>query len=157
MINCVVIMGRLTADPELCTTGTGLSVTSFSVAVDRNYKSGDERQTDFINCVAWRGTADFVTRYFKKGDMIAIQGSIQTRNYEDKNGNKRTAYDVVCDNVSFCGSKRESSNNSAYGMAAQTAAPAPTYQSASTGSFSVLPEADSGFPFGADDDEGLPF
>ena len=106
MLNSVIIMGRLTADPELRTTTSGLSVTSFTVAVDRNYKSGDERQTDFINCVAWRQTADFVTRFFKKGQMIAVQGSLQVRNYEDKNGNKRTAYDVVADNVSFCGSKR---------------------------------------------------
>ena len=88
MLNCAVIMGRLTADPELRTTQSGLSVTSFTVAVDRAYKSGDERQTDFINVVAWRGTADFVSRFFKKGQMIAVQGSIQTRNYEDKNGNR---------------------------------------------------------------------
>lgn len=107
MLNSVIIMGRLTADPELRTTQSGLSVTSFTVAVDRAYKIGDERQTDFINCVAWRGTADFVTGYFKKGQMIAVQGSLQTSNYEDKNGNKRTAYDVVADNVSFCGSKNE--------------------------------------------------
>ena len=149
-------MGRLTADPELRTTTSGLSVTSFTVAVDRNYKSGDERQTDFINCVAWRATADFVTRYFRKGQMIAVQGSLQVRNYEDKNGNKRTAYDVVADNVSFCGSKSESGNNT-YAAARQDSAPAVSYQSADAGSFSVLPDDNQGFPFGADDDEGLPF
>lgn len=109
MLNCAIIMGRLTADPELRTTTNGTSVTSFTVAVDRAYqKSGEERQTDFINVVAWRQTAEFVTRYFHKGSMIAVQGSIQTRNYEDKNGQKRTAVDVVADNVSFCGSKAES-------------------------------------------------
>ncbi len=156
MLNCAVIMGRLTATPELRTTGTGISVTSFSVAVDRNFvKAGEERQTDFINVVAWRGTADFVTRFFTKGQMIAVQGSIQTRNYEDKNGNKRTAVEIVADNVSFCGSKSESGGNS-YAQTAP-AAPAVSYQSADAGSFSVLPDDSQGFPFGADDDEGLPF
>lgn len=155
MLNTAIIMGRLTADPELRTTQSGLSVTSFTVAVDRNYKNGDERQTDFINVVAWRGTADFVSRYFKKGQMIAVQGSIQTRGYEDKNGNKRTAVEIVADNVSFCGSKAESGN--AYGAPRQESAPAVSYQSANAGSFSVLPDDNQGFPFGADDDEGLPF
>ncbi|MBE6804157.1 MAG: single-stranded DNA-binding protein [Ruminococcaceae bacterium] len=156
MLNSVIIMGRLTADPELRTTPNGLSVTSFTVAVDRNYKSGDERQTDFISVVAWRGTADFVTRFFKKGQMIAVQGSLQVRNYEDKNGNKRTAYEVVADNVSFCGSKSEGGNNT-YAAARPESAPAVSYQSADAGSFSVLPDDNQGFPFGADDDEGLPF
>ncbi len=155
MLNSVIIMGRLTADPELRTTTSGLSVTSFTVAVDRRFqRAGEERQTDFINCVAWRQTADFVTRFFKKGQMIAVQGSLQVRNYEDKNGNKRTAYDVVADNVSFCGSKSESGN---FGAQRQDSAPAVSYQSADAGSFSVLPDDNSGFPFGADDDEGLPF
>lgn len=115
MINCAVIMGRLTADPELKTTTNGTSVTSFSVAVDRNYvKQGEERQADFINCVAWRGTADFIVKYFHKGDMIALQGSIQTRNYEDKNGNKRTATEIIVDVASFCGGKREQTGNGQY-------------------------------------------
>lgn len=154
MLNTAIIMGRLTADPELRTTTTGLSVTSFTVAVDRNYKSGDERQTDFINVTAWRGTADFVSRYFKKGQMIAVQGSIQVRNYEDKNGNKRTAFEIVAENVSFCGSKAEGGNN--YAPANKESAPAVSYQSADAGSFSVLPDDNQGFPFSADDD-GLPF
>ncbi len=111
MINCAVIMGRLTADPELRTTTSGTSVTSFTVAVDRNYvKQGEERQTDFINVVAWRSTAEFINRYFYKGSMIAVEGSIQTRNYEDKNGNKRTAVEVIADNVSFCGNKNGENN-----------------------------------------------
>ena len=102
MLNCAVIMGRLVADPELRTTPNGISVTSFCVAVDRSFvKAGEERKADFINVVAWRQTADFVTRYFHKGSMIAVQGSIQTRSYEDKNGNKRTAVEIVADNVSF--------------------------------------------------------
>lgn len=103
MINNVVIMGRLIKDPELKTTQSGLSVVSFTVAVDRKYQK--ERQADFLNVVAWRHTAEFVEKYFTKGSMIAIQGSIQTRTYEDKNGNKRTAVEIVADNVSFCGSK----------------------------------------------------
>ena len=111
MLNNVVLMGRMVADPELRTTPNGVSVTSFCVAVDRNFaKQGEERQADFIHIVAWRQTADFVTKLFKKGSMIAVQGSIQTRNYEDKQGNKRTAVEVVADNVSFCGSKNEGGN-----------------------------------------------
>lgn len=107
-LNCAVIMGRLTATPELRTTQSGLAVTSFTVAVDRAYaKQGEERQADFINVVAWRQTAAFVTRYFEKGQMIAVQGSIQTRNYEDKNGNKRTAVEIVANSVSFCGDKKK--------------------------------------------------
>ncbi|MBQ6543311.1 MAG: single-stranded DNA-binding protein, partial [Clostridia bacterium] len=91
MLNCAIIMGRLVADPELRTTTSGISVTSFRVAVDRNFiRAGEERQADFIDVVAWRQTAEFVTKYFHKGSMIAVQGSIQTRNYEDRNGNKRT-------------------------------------------------------------------
>lgn len=156
MLNCAVIMGRLTATPELRTTASGISVTSFTVAVDRSYaKQGEERQTDFINVVAWRSTADFVTRFFTKGQMIAVQGSIQTRNYEDKNGNKRTAVEIVADSISFCGSKSESGGSN-YAQPQQSA-PAVSYQSADAGSFSVLPDDSQGFPFGSDDDEGLPF
>lgn len=107
-LNSAIIMGRLTADPELRTTNSGLAVTSFTVAVDRSYaKQGEEKKTDFINVVAWRQTVAFVTRYFEKGQMIAVQGSIQTRNYEDKNGNKRTAVEIVADKVSFCGEKKK--------------------------------------------------
>lgn len=106
MLNSVVLMGRLTAAPELKTTPNGVSVTSFRVAVDRNFvRNGEERQADFIDVVAWRQTAEFICRYFRKGSMIAVQGSIQTRNYEDRNGNKRTAVEIVADNVSFCGEK----------------------------------------------------
>ncbi len=109
MLNSIIIMGRLTADPELRSTSSGLSVTTFTVAVDRNYaKPGEEKKTDFIPVSAWRSTADFVSKYFRKGSMIAVQGSLQTRNYEDKNGNKRVAFEVLADQVSFCGSKSES-------------------------------------------------
>lgn len=109
MLNRAVLMGRLTTDPELRQTPNGVSVLSFSIAVDRTYggKNG-ERQTDFINLVAWRQTAEFISRYFSKGQMIAVDGSIQTRNYTDKQGNNRTVFEVVIDNASFCGSKAES-------------------------------------------------
>jgi single-strand DNA-binding protein len=107
MFNLVVLTGRLTADPELKTTTNGTNVTTFSIAVERSYRSGEERQTDFINIVAWRKTAEFITKYFKKGNLIGIEGSIQTRRYQDKNGNNRTAFEVIANNVQFVESKRE--------------------------------------------------
>ncbi len=102
-------MGRLTADPELKQTASSTPVTSFRIAVDRNFanKETGERQADFINIIAWRQTAEFICKHFRKGSMIAIEGSLQSRSYEDKNGNKRTAYDVVANNVSFAGGKSE--------------------------------------------------
>ena len=108
MLNVVALMGRLTADPELRTTHAGVSVTSFTIAVDRSFvKQGEERQADFINCVAWRGTADFVAKYFQKGSLIAVDGSIQTRRYQDKEGHNRTAFEVVVDNAHFAGGKEK--------------------------------------------------
>lgn len=108
MFNSVILMGRLVADPELRTTPNGISVTTFRIAVDRGYvKAGEEKQTDFIDIVAWRQSAEFVCRYFKKGSLIIVQGSLQSRQYEDKNGNKRTAYEVVADRVSFGGPKSD--------------------------------------------------
>ena len=105
-MNSICLMGRLTGDPELKTTQSGVSVTSFSVAVDRAYRSKDqERQTDFINCVAWRGTAEFISRYFRKGQRIALQGSLQSRKYTANDGSQRTVYEVVVDNAFFCESK----------------------------------------------------
>lgn len=106
MLNVAAIMGRITYPIEVKTTPNGVSVASFQLAVDRPYQaSGQDRQTDFIDCVAWRGTAEFIGKYFKKGDLIAIDGSIQTENYTDKNGNKRKAVEVVVNNASFCGAK----------------------------------------------------
>lgn len=101
MFNNVILTGRLTADPELKTTQSGVSVTSFTIAVDRPYKSGEEKKTDFINIVAWRGTAEFVTHYFTKGSLIGIEGSIQTRKFQDKDGNNRTVFEVVANNAQF--------------------------------------------------------
>lgn len=110
MFNLVVLTGRLTADPELKTTQSGVSVVSFCVAVQRQYKSGEDPITDFINIVAWRHTAEFVTKYFHKGNMIGIEGSIQTRKYTDKDGNNRTAFEVLANNVQFVESKRNSAD-----------------------------------------------
>lgn len=116
MLNVVVLTGRLTVDPELRHTPNNIAVTSFNVAVNRSYaRQGEERQTDFIDIVAWRSTAEFVCRYFKKGQLIAIEGSIQTRSYQDKDGNKRKAFEVVASNVHFVESKKDSAavnNNS---------------------------------------------
>lgn len=111
MLNVAVLMGRLVADPELRHTANDLAVTTFTLAVDRLYvKPGAERQADFIDVVAWRSTADFVCKYFHKGQLVAVQGSIQTRSYTDKDGNKRKAFEVVADSVHFAESKR---NNAA--------------------------------------------
>ena len=135
MLNKVILMGRLTADPELKQTTGGVSVVSFSIACDRNFadKSGN-RACDFINIVAWRGTAEFICKYFGKGRMIALEGSIQTRNYEDKQGNKRTAFEVVADQVYFADSKQ--------GAASDQGAP----QGFSVGDFEEI-DGDGELPF----------
>lgn len=109
MLNVAILMGRLTADPELRHTTSGIAVTSFTIAVDRRFtKAGEEKQTDFINVVAWRQTAEFAANYFKKGQLVAVEGSIQSRKYQDKEGNNRTAFEVVANNVHFAESKRDS-------------------------------------------------
>lgn len=110
MFNVVVLTGRLTADPELKHTPNGVPVTAFSIAVQRRHKSGEEDQVDFINIVAWRHRAEFVSKYFKKGNLIGIEGSIQTRRYQDRNDNNRTAFEVVADDVQFVESKRSDSD-----------------------------------------------
>ena len=110
MLNVVAIMGRLVADPELRTTPAGVNVCQFRIACDRNFaRQGEQRQADFVDIVAWRAQADFVCKYFSKGSLIAINGRIQTRNYQDKNGNNRTAFAVVAENINFGGSKGTSS------------------------------------------------
>ena len=152
MLNVVAIMGRLVADPELRTTTQGNSVCSFRIACDRSYvQQGQERQADFIDIVAWRQQAEFVSRYFQKGSMIAIEGSLQTRQYQDKNGNKRTAVEVVANNISFAGAKR------------QDAQSAPSYEQ-QTISHVQQAKAQSGFAQGSaddfaviDDNDDLPF
>lgn len=108
MLNNVILMGRLVADPEIRTTSSGKSVANFRIAVDRGYSK--DKQADFIPVVVWESTANFVEKYFHKGDMIALRGEIQTRSYEDSNGNKRTAFEVLAREVSFCGGKNESAS-----------------------------------------------
>ena len=150
MLNVAVLMGRFVADPELRHTPNGVSVTSFTLAVDRSYvKAGTERQTDFIDIVAWRNTAEFVCKYFKKGQLAAVQGSIQTRSYTDKEGNKRKAFEIVADNVHFAEPKRDGSNAGASHSKTEPASeqqPASAYESGSTGDFEEIP-TDDDLPF----------
>ena len=140
MLNVVAIMGRLVADPELRTTQAGHSVCSFRIACDRSYvQQGQERQADFIDIVAWRQQVDFVSKYFQKGSMIAVEGSLQTRQYQDKNGNNRTAVEVVANNISFAGAKRQDSQN------------VPSYEQ-QTASHVEQAKAQTGFAQGSADD-----
>ena len=139
MFNLVVLTGRLTADPELKTTANGIPVTTFSIAVNRNYRAGEEQQTDFINIVAWRQRAEFITKYFKKGSMIGIEGSIQTRRYQDKNGNNRTAFEVVVNNAQFVESKRD-------GAAAGSDEPV-SFSNADVSDFAEIGGMDDDLPF----------
>lgn len=105
-INMVAITGRLTRSPEVKQTQSGVPVCSFTVAVDRAYKSGEEREADFLDCVAWRGSAEFLGKWFSKGDMIGVQGHLQTRNWETDDGQKRKATEIVADSLSFVGGKK---------------------------------------------------
>ena len=148
MLNHIVIMGRLTRDPELRRTGTGVAVASFSLAVDRDFspRDGGERETDFIDCVAWRQTGEFVSKYFTKGRMAVVSGRLQIRSWTDKDGNKRRTAEIVADNVYFGDSKREG-DSSGY-----SAAPAPSY-----GSYAAPAPAASDFAMLEDDDAQLPF
>lgn len=114
-MNNVSLMGRLTADPELKQTYNGVSVLSFCIAVDRPYSKDGNQQADFINVVAWRQTAEFVSKYFSKGQMIALEGCIQTRPYEDKNGNNRIAFEVIARRVCFCGGKNSDNRQATNG------------------------------------------
>ena len=151
MLNSVAIMGRFAADPELKHTPSGVAVTSFTLAVDRNYaKPGEERQTDWIDVVAWRGTAEFICKYFTKGRMIAVTGSLQTRVWEDKNGSKHKATDLAAQQVSFCGDKvKESGRGEPAGQKPPKAAPqeepVPSFTQGSLEDFVELD--DSNLPF----------
>ena len=111
MFNIVILTGRICQPVELKTTPNGISVCAFGIAVDRAYKKGEEKQTDFLNVVCWRTTAEFVSKWFKKGSLIGIEGSIQTRKFTDKNGNNRTAFEIVANNVHFVESKKSSDIN----------------------------------------------
>ena len=151
MLNHITIMGRLTRDPELRRTGTGVAVASFTLAVDRDFGGqGGERETDFIDCVAWRQTGEFVSKYFTKGRMAVVSGRLQIRNWTDKDGNKRRSAEVVADNVYFGDSKREGDNAGA----AYAAPAAPAFGGYSAPSASA-PASD--FAMLSDDDAQLPF
>ena len=117
MLNHITIMGRLTRDPELRRTGSGIAVASFTVAVDRDFggRDGGEKETDFIDCVAWRQTGEFVSKYFTKGRMIVVSGRLQIRSWTDKEGNKRRSAEVVADNCYFGDSKRDADSGNSYG------------------------------------------
>ena len=109
MLNVVALMGRLTSDPELRHTQTGIAITKFTIAVQRSFvRPGEERKSDFIDIVAWRSTAEFVCTYFKKGQLVALDGAIQTGTYQDKDGNKRKSFEVIASNVHFAESKKDS-------------------------------------------------
>ncbi len=162
MLNVVALMGRLVYDPELKTTPSGTNVCSFRIACDRNFaRQGEQRQADFIDIVAWRQQAEFVSKYFQKGSLIAIEGSLQTRQYQDKNGNNRTSTEVLASQVSFCGGKatekpavrdfdQQTENHVREANAAHSAPQkpqsVPEYSQGSADDFSVI-----------DDSEGLPF
>ena len=166
MLNHITIMGRLTRDPELRRTGSGVAVASFTVAVDRDFggRDGGEKETDFIDCVAWRQTGEFVSKYFTKGSMIVVSGRLQIRNWNDKDGNKRRTAEVVADNCYFGESRRSNEGNSNYGgnnyggnnyggYAAPAAPAAPSYggynapAAAPVSDFAMLEDDDAQLPF----------
>ena len=148
MLNHITIMGRLTRDPELRRTGSGIAVASFTVAVDRDFGKNEngEKETDFIDCVAWRQTGEFVSKYFTKGSMIVVSGRLQIRSWTDKDGNKRRTAEVVADNVYFGDSKREGDSGNAYSApAAFGGYSAPATNAGSD--FAMLDEDDAQLPF----------
>ena len=164
MLNHIVIMGRLTRDPELRRTGSGIAVASFTLAVDRDFapKDGGERETDFIDCVAWRQTGEFVSKYFTKGRMAVVSGRLQIRGWTDKDGNKRRSAEIVADNVYFGDSRRDSEggsssySGSSYGGNSgnnSSNTPAPSYGGYSAPA--ITPASD--FAMLEDDDAQLPF
>ena len=176
MLNHIVIMGRLTRDPELRRTGSGIAVASFSVAVDRDFGKNEngEKETDFIDCVAWRQTGEFVSKYFTKGSMIVVSGRLQVRSWTDKDGNKRRTAEVVADNVYFGDSKRDNEGGNAYGgnsygnntYGGNTYGSAPAYGGYSApsapaapayGGYSMPSAPASDFAVLNDDDAQLPF
>lgn len=159
MLNHIVLMGRLTRDPELRRTGSGVAVASFTLAVDRDYRpENGEREVDFINIVAWRSTAEFVSRYFSKGRMAVVSGRLQIRNWTDTEGSKRRSAEIVADSIYFGDSKRDSGQQD-YGAPQYSGAPDPGYppdygafaaqptSAAAPGDFAILEGDDSELPF----------
>ena len=158
MLNHITIMGRLVRDPELRRTGSGIAVASFTVAVDRDFggRDGGEKETDFIDCVAWRQTGEFVSKYFTKGRMIVVSGRLQIRSWNDKDGNKRRTAEVVADNCYFGDSKRDGESMGSFGGNTYGGnaygAPAPSY-----GGYSAPAAPASDFAMLDDNDAQLPF
>lgn len=166
MLNKVVLMGRLTRDPEARSTQSGTSMCTFSLAVDRSFaRQGEERQTDFINIIAFRSTADFVLRYFRKGQLVAVCGRLQTRNWQDQNGNNRTATEVLAEEVHFAEKKRDDNGyGDSFGQGFSAPAPGGGYNSQGggfapqSGGFDNFGgSAPSGFTADEGDDSDLPF
>ena len=151
MLNQIVIMGRLTRDPELRRTGSGIAVTSFTLAVDRDFSGKDsgEKETDFIDCVAWRQTGEFVSKYFAKGRMAVVTGRLQIRGWTDKDGNKRRTAEVIADSVYFGDSKKESDSGSSYGGNSYNAPGynAPGYAGPPQNDFAEIEDDDAQLPF----------
>ena len=161
MLNHITIMGRMTKDPELRRTGSGVAVASFTLAVDRDYnpKDGAEKETDFIDCNAWRGLGEFVSKYFNKGSMAIVSGRLQIRNWTDKDGNKRRSAEVVADSVYFGDSKKSTEGNSSYqpqygsqasqNPFAETEALIAKYQSQGgiQSDYAMLEDSDASLPF----------
>ena len=147
MLNHITIMGRLTRDPELRRTGSGTAVANFTLAVDRDFSGKDsgEKETDFIDCVAWRQTGEFVSKYFTKGRMAVVSGRLQIRSWTDNDGNKRCSAEVVADNVYFGDSKKEASGGESYGVTPYPTAPA--YPATPASDFAMLDDDDVQLPF----------
>ena len=160
MLNHIVLMGRLTRDPELRRTGSGVAVASFTLAVDRDYAAqGAEKETDFVDIVAWRNTAEFVSKYFAKGRMAVVTGRLQIRNWQDKEGNKRRSAEVVADNVYFGDSKRDNADGGSFNQSqgyAQSFNQVPQQQQPDLAPQNVS-AAPSDFSMLSDDDPDLPF
>lgn len=160
MLNCITIMGRLVRDPELRRTGNGIAVASFTVAVERDFGQDGKRETDFIDCVAWRQTGEFVSKFFSKGKMIAVKGRLQIRGYTDKDGNKRKAAEVVADNCYFGESKRDSDDgygNFGYSDNSDGGYPETLEELRRQGYSSTQPGMQKYGEFGLYDDDDCPF
>lgn len=145
MLNHITIMGRLTRDPEIRRTGTGVAVASFTIACDRDFSQNGQKETDFIDITAWRNTAEFVEKYFSKGRTAVVSGRLQIRSWTDKDGNKRKSAEVVAENVYFGDSKPDASNGGSYGTPAMTSFVAPTPSQSSD--FAMLEDDDAQLPF----------
>ncbi len=135
MLNRAIVMGRLTDNPELRHTSNNIPVTTFTLAVERNFRSGDERVTDFLDIVAWRSTAEFASKYFTKGMQVAVEGSIQVRSYTDRDGNKRRAWEIIADQVYFADSKREGGYTGGNTVSRADSQPAPSINNAGASDF----------------------